>query len=392
MSLLEGDDGYPWRGVACATMAERLSRNRAIAVWSLVVVASLLMLVASLTLWVKRQALDTDAWTNTSGQLLANDEIRNQLSIYLVDTLFDRTDATGRIEEALPQERAALAPVIAGALRDVAIRAANRFLESSRAQELWEEANRRAHENLLAVLEGEDVGRFTTEEGTVVLDLSPLIDRVGDRLGLEGQITQNNGQITILESDQLDTAQTSLKVIKALSVLIIVLVLFLYGLAIYLAVGHRRRILRAVGVSFLFVGLLVLIVQRVVGNEVVDSLITTDATRPAGHDAWLIGTELLRAVAIALIAYGIVIVAGAWLAGPTRPATAARRWLAPRFRDQPWIVFGVVAFVYLLVIAWGPTEATRQLWGVVLLAALLFFGVAMLRRETLKEFPAASGA
>src|SRR5215218_1897584 len=108
MSLLEGDDGYPWRGVACATMAERLSRNRAIAVWSLVVVASLLMLVASLTLWVKRQALDTDAWTNTSGQLLANDEIRGQLSIYLVDTLFDSTDATGRIEEALPQERAAL--------------------------------------------------------------------------------------------------------------------------------------------------------------------------------------------------------------------------------------------------------------------------------------------
>src|SRR5215218_7920108 len=108
MSLAEGDVRSPFARRSMRHMAERLSRNRAIAVWSLVVVASLLMLIASLTLWVKRQALDTDAWTNTSGQLLANDEIRNQLSIYLVDTLFDSTDATGRIEEALPQERAAL--------------------------------------------------------------------------------------------------------------------------------------------------------------------------------------------------------------------------------------------------------------------------------------------
>src|SRR4029453_10407510 len=52
-----------------------LTRNRAIAVWTLVVVASILILLSSLTIWVKRQALDTDAWTNTSGQMLANDEI-----------------------------------------------------------------------------------------------------------------------------------------------------------------------------------------------------------------------------------------------------------------------------------------------------------------------------
>ena len=367
--------------------SEPLSRNRAIAVWSLVVLATLILFVGSLTVWVKRQALDTDAWTDASGELLANDEIRSQLSIYLVDTLFDSTDATNRIAETLPAERRGLAPLIAGALRDVGIRAADRFLESTRAQDLWEAANRRAHENLIAVLEGEDVRRFTTEEGTVALDLTPIVERVGARLGVEEQLDPNAGMITILESEELDTAQTSLKVIKALSALVILLVLVLYGLAIYLAEGHRRRILRATAVCFILVGILLLVAQRVIGDAVVDSIIEADTIRDAGRAAWAISTELLRGIAIALVGYGVVILVGAWLAGPTRPATATRRWLAPSFRDQAWLVYAAVAAAFLLVLAWGPTVATRQLWGIVLLGGLLFFGVYMLQRQTLSEFP-----
>jgi hypothetical protein len=367
-----------------------LSRKRAIAVWSLVGLATLLLLVGSLTVWVKRQALDTDAWVDASGELLANDEIRSQLSIFLVDSLFENTDATARIAEALPPERSGLAPLISGALRDVGIRAANRFLESPRAQDLWEGANRRAHQNLIAVLEGEDVRRFETAEGTVVLDVSPLVQRVGERLGVQEQLEQDAGKITILESDELDAAQTSLKVIKALSALIIFVVLFLYGLAIYLAAGHRRRILRASAVSFILVGILLLVVLRLAGDAVVNSLVEADSARDAGWATWVISTELLRGIAIALIGYGIVFLVGAWLAGPTRPATAARRWLAPTFREQAWLVYAVVAVLFLLVIAWGPTVATRQPWGIVLLGGLLFFGVYMFQRETVAEFPESS--
>ena len=368
-----------------------LTRKRAIAVWSLVIVASLLLLVSSLTVWVKRQALDTDAWTNTSGQLLANDEIRGQLSIYLVDTLFNSTDATARIEQALPPDRAALAPVIAGALRNFAVQAADRLLSTPQAQTLWEEANRRAHKNLLAVLNGEDTGRFQTAEGTVVLDLSPVVQGLRDRLGLTGEpLSPDAGKITILNSDQLDAAQKSLKVIKALTVVLVLVVLFLYGLAIFLARGHRRRILRASAVSFVIVGVLLLVIQRVVGNQVVNSLVSADAIRPAGHDAWLIGTELLRGIAVAIIVYGLIVLAGAWFAGPTRWATAARGRLAPTFHDQAWIVYASVGAVFLLVLAWGPTQSTRTWFGILLLGSLIFFGVAMLHRQTLAEFPGAA--
>jgi hypothetical protein len=367
-----------------------LTRNRAIAVWTLVVVASILMLLSALTVWVKRQALDTNAWTNASGQMLANDEIRQQLSLYLVDSLFNSADATARIQEALPPNRQALAPVIAGALQNVAVQAADRILETPQAQALWEDANRRAHQNLIAVLEGKDVRRFQTENGEVVLDLGPLVQRLSQRFGI--QASPDAGKITILHSGQLKNAQRALKVVKVLSVFLLLLVLFLYGLAIYLAHGHRRRLLRATAVSFLLVGVLVLVIQRVTGGVVIDSLIKTDAVRPAGNAAWGIGTELLRSVAYALILYGVAGLIGAWLAGPTRWAVAARKRLAPVFEDQAWIVYVAVAVLFLLVLAWGPTRATREWWGILLLGGLLFFGVATLHRQTVREFPAAKVA
>ena len=79
-----------------------------------------------------------------------------------------------KIQQALPPKGAALAPVIAGALQNVAVQAADRILETPRAQALWEEANRRAHTRLIQVLEGKDTGTVqTTQKGEVVLDLSP---------------------------------------------------------------------------------------------------------------------------------------------------------------------------------------------------------------------------
>jgi hypothetical protein len=365
-----------------------LSRRRSIAVWALLVLATLLLLVSSLTIWVKRQALDTDAWTNASGRLLENDDIRGALSIYLVNTLYNNVDVTARVKQALPPQRSGLAPVIAGALRQFSERAADQLLATPRVQNLWEEVNRRAHKNMIAVLEGKSVRRFQTANGTVVLDLSPLVKRLGDRLGISEKLPPDAGKITILKSGQLESAQDALKVIKALTIFLVLVVLALYAVAIYLARGHRPRILRASAVSFLLVGLILLVVRRLAGDWIVDSLVKADTVRPAGRATWAIETELLRDIGFALIAYGIVGLVGAWLAGPTKLAVGARRRLAPTFREQPAVAFGVVGVAYLLVILWGPTAATRQLLGIVILGVLIMFGVEMLRRQTLAEHPA----
>jgi hypothetical protein len=134
------------------------------------------------------------------------------------------------------------------------------------------------------------------------------------------------------------------------------------------------------------VGILLLIVRKAVGNEVVDALVKLPSNKPAAHDAWDVATTLLRSIAIALTVYGILIALAAWLAGPTRSATTVRKFLAPPLRDHPGAAYGFVGGVLLLVVLWGPTPAFRQLAWIALLAALLALGVTALRRQTAVEF------
>ncbi len=128
----------------------RLSpRTRSILVWGLVAFGTLILLVGSLTVWVKRQALDTDKWVDTSTQLLEDDEVRQALSLYIVDKLYATVDVEARLEQRLPENLDGLAAPIAGALREPAQRAVDDFLQRPRIQALWEDVNRVAHQTLL---------------------------------------------------------------------------------------------------------------------------------------------------------------------------------------------------------------------------------------------------
>ena len=74
-------------------------RTRSILAWVLFALGTLIILVGSLTLWVKRQALDTDAWVDTSSKLLEDDEVRMALSVYIVDQLYASADPQEVLEE-----------------------------------------------------------------------------------------------------------------------------------------------------------------------------------------------------------------------------------------------------------------------------------------------------
>ena len=132
-----------------------------------------------------------------------------------------------------------------------------------------------------------------------------------------------------------------------------------------------------------------LIFQSLAGGVVVDSLAETDDVRPAVEATWEIATSLLREAAGAMVAYGIVIVLAAWIAGPTGSAVATRRALAPYLRE-PRFAYGGLAVIVLLLLVWGPTPALRRVVPSLLLIALLTAGVEVLRRQTAREYPDAS--
>jgi len=368
-------------------------RTRSILAWVLFALGTLVVLVGSLTVWVNRQALDTDSWADTSTNLLEDDEVRMALSVYIVDQLYASADPQEVLEERLPDNLQGLAGPIAGALRQPAVEGVDRFLQRPRVQDLWETANRVAHEELLAVLENETRGNVTTGEGTVTLNLRTLVVNIGMELGfgdeLDARLPEDVGQIEILQSDQLEAAQNGVKAIKWLSWLVILIALACYTGAVWLARG-RRGMLRNVGAGLFLVGILLLVIRRLVGNYVVDALSSGESVRDAVGDTWIIGTSLLAEVAWALIIYGLVILLGTWVAGPMRWATRARGAIAPTLRDRPGVAWGVLAALYLLLVLWAPVPALENWPGILLLGALVALGFEAFRRVAIGELEPAA--
>jgi hypothetical protein len=360
--------------------------------WVLVVLATIIGLVSALNVWVKRQALNTDNWTNASGQLLENQQIRNAISVYLVDQVYSNVNVTKTLQQELPPQAKGLAAPLAGGLQQAAYNAAKTLLARPRVQQLWRNANRRAHELFMAVIDGKH-NVLVQSGGNVVLDLKPILLQLAQRLGLSGKRVQNlppnAAQIVIMKGNQLDAARKTVKVIRALSYFLFFLVLALYAGAMYIARGRRRTFLMAAGVSVLTVGLIVLVVRRLAGNYLVDALVNNPDEKHPVSAAWAIGTELLRNVGVNALVYGIVVIFAAWIAGPSRPATWIRRVLAPTMRERPVVVYVVVAFGLLLVLLSGPTDAQR-IFPLVILFGFAFLGTEVLRRQTMREFPAAS--
>jgi hypothetical protein len=367
-----------------------VSKKRAWLVWGLIVLATIVTLVSSLTIWSKRQLLSTDNWTKSSARLLRNDDIRAALATKLVEVTFNQTNASAQLKKYLPPSAQGAAPAIAAGIQVAATRAADTLLSTPRAQQLWEQANRAAHQRLVAVLEKKDVGRISADTGTISIQLGPLAQKLDQRLGLQSRLGRGNasaGEIVLIQSKDLKTAQDAVRILNALTVFLAIVALGLYALAIVLARGKRRKFLEVSGTALIFVGLVVLIVRRLVGGALVDSLVKTEATRPAVRAVWFIETDLLRDIGLALLLYGGLMVIAGFFGGPSRIATNTRRVLAPAFRRHLAAVYAVTALVFLLFIAWGPTAASRRLGGVVLLALVTILAIEAWRRQTLREYP-----
>ena len=394
-------------------MPTHLKKAHRFLVPTLFVLATLTLFAGSFAVWVNRQALNTDNWATTSGKLLANKQIDDALGAYLVNELFTNVNVQGAIQQKLPTQFQGLAGPASAGLKELANRAAPQLLANPKVQDVWVRANTAAHKELLKIINGGGPV-VSTKSGVVTLNLHELVSQLATNLGVQSQVaavqsklqgsagaqarTQaqqklgitlppSSGQLVIMKSNQLKTAQDIAGAVKSLAIVLPALAIILFALAIWLARGRRRHALRTGGWCFVAVGVALLLIRRIGGNQIVNSLVKVPSNKPAVHEVWNIATSLLYAIAVALVIYGIVFAVAAWLAGPTRPAKFLRQSVAPTLRESPGVAYGIAGGVLLLLVAWGPTPAFRQIAWVILFAALFALGVAMLSRQTAVEYP-----
>jgi hypothetical protein len=147
--------------------------------------------------------------------------------------------------------------------------------------------------------------------------------------------------------------------------------------------------LMGIGFAVLSVGMLLLVVRRLAGGWVVDALTSNPDYKDASGQAWRLGTQLLGNVALNVIVYGLAFVLAAWISGPSRPATAIRRRLAPSLRRYPLVAYAVVTLALLVFLDMGPTDASR-LVPLLILYGFVYLGLELFRRQTAREFPEAA--
>ena len=94
----------------------------------LVLLGIILAVAAVVAGYVRYQALDTPTVAKSADELIADDEIRNQVAATLVEQLFANVDVQAELESRLPPDQQALAGPLAGAMRELADRSAQRLL------------------------------------------------------------------------------------------------------------------------------------------------------------------------------------------------------------------------------------------------------------------------
>jgi hypothetical protein len=370
-----------------------MSRGRRRTVKALVALGSVLAFLSVFAIWIERQALNTPDWVSTSGKLLKNPTIRSAVGEYLVDQLYENVNVEKELKEILPGDTKELAGPAAGGLRQVAGSGAEKVLETSTAQSLWEDANRSAHEQLVSVLEnkGEAV---STENGEVSLNLGSLLTNLAGQVGIGQQLAEklppNAGQIQILRSDQLKTAQNIATAVKGLALVLSLLTFAAFAAAIYLSRDSRWVAVLFSGIGLIAAGFAVIVFRHIAGGIVVDQLVVTESAKPAGEAAWSIATSLMTSIATTAIVIGVLFAVAGWLGSPTASARASRRAIAPVLRDQVAYVYTALAIVVGIYFLSAPTQGLRSFLTTLLVAGMAAFGIHELSKQTAEDYPDAN--
>jgi hypothetical protein len=240
-------------------------------------------------------------------------------------------DLESRVRDVLPRRAAFLAAPIATGAQELVRTLTVRLLESDQFITVWDTANERAHDQIVAMLTGRDNALVQRSGGQVILDLSPLIPEVVDRLEAQGltlpKVVDVDGikvRFVLVASDQLADAQRYTRMLDRLAWVLPILVIVLYAAAVVIA-RNRRRALRNVGI-----GIVVAMVAGVVGFGVartvyLDNVPAGMDTAPAAEAIFDTITRYIGRGLRALLVIGAVIWFGTWLAGSSRPAVFVRR-------------------------------------------------------------------
>lgn len=367
------------------------SIGRQIAAGLIIAAGSLLIILSVLAIWIHTVVYDTSTWRSTSKTIIQDPGVQKDVAQYLTDQIYTSPKVKTSIADALPPGLKAFSPEVTNGLRQVTQAAATRLLQRPRVQEIFVDASTRAHGDMVKLLDNN--GNYVSStNGKVVLDLRSVLIDVADNAGVGTQaqtyIPTDAGQITLVDSNQLGTIQTLAHLLNILVIWLPLLTVVLFALAVWLARGFRRRALLWSAIGILVATIVLVLIRRVLGEQIVNVLVSDVTVRPALITAWYIGTDIIATINWTLFFIAAILAVGLWFSSDGKLSTRLRTKLAPWIAN-PYYAFGVPAAVLLILIVWEPLPVFHKLISVLLIIVLSAIGIEALRRQVAAEHPAA---
>jgi hypothetical protein len=327
---------------------------------ALVVLTCFTFVGSVLSVWVHQSLLDTNNFVSAVEPLLKDPRVINSLSVYAADKVVEVLDVQQRAQNALPDRAAFLAVPLTNAVHDFAQTRIAKLMQTDQFQAAWGRTLSFLHSKVVGILRGDSrylgiQGNALTIDLTLVISdalrylQSQLPDLVQSKLpipdlsnvtvpaeartrlsaALGRSLPNNFGEVTIMESDQLVTAQRTVQLLDALVVFLPLLTLALLIAAVAVS-PNRRRTLLQVGLGLAISMLIVFLLIRFIETRVTSAVTAQPGAgviSPA-LDALLGG--LLQWLILLLIV-GVVVAVIAFFANKGHWFAAAWRWLRETF-------------------------------------------------------------
>ena len=361
----------------------------------LVALSCLLVLLSATVVWAHRTVLNTPTFVGTVAPVFQHPEVTSAVAARAADELVAELNVQARLRAALPPKASFAAVPITNATKGFVAGELAKVLASPRFQAIWTRSLTRTHQQVVAVLRGQDTAAVSTSGGYIVLNTVPVINqalkkvsglasdlagkpvtlpvitsadppqqaraRLSKALGVS--LPASFGQITLVRSSDLATVRQAVKAFDGLTLVLPLVTIALIALCLWLSVNRRRTLLQlAVGVS-----LLMIVERRVVLHE--QSVLASGAHNPQLASTVL--GDLLHGFFVLtawVLGVALVVLVIAVLAGPYRRAAAIRSSV----RRAGHSIAGASSGGRRGVLAWmGSHAAGLQLAGAVVAGILL---------------------
>jgi hypothetical protein len=305
----------------------------------LIVIGCVLAPLSVVAIWTANQVSDTNRYVANVTPLIQDPAIQNALTDKITNEIITQINVPGLASDASALLTARGLPRVAdllnsfsgsinSALQGFVHGQVHKMVTGPRMESLWVQANRLAHQQLVAALSGRGPSSVSVQNGQVTLDLAPFIQLAKQRLADRGLTIVNKIPIVhvtlaLFPSRDLVKAQTAYRLINNLKIVLPILTLLLLGVGIYIARGHRRATIGAglgLAASMLVLGALLLIVRGTYLNAVPNGVVPSDAAAAAFD----ILVRFIKIALRALLVVGLVVAAAAFFTGPSVTAVKTR--------------------------------------------------------------------